>query len=137
MDSAGLRKNFADVAANGDEVPLFFHSDLFVKHPEVRGMFPISTEAQRGHFVHGLAKIVSNVDGSSDLTLFLAALGRDHRRFGAAAEHYDAVGASLLATLEYFSGPSWTPQLRSDWTAAYELVGPVMAAAAEISVAAR
>ncbi len=131
MDGTGLRKNFAEVAAHGDEVPLFFYSDLFVKHPEVREMFPISTEAQRGHFVHALAKIVANVDCPSDLTLFLQALGRDHRRFGAGAEHYDAVGASLLTTLEYFSGPSWTPELRSDWSAAYELVGSVMAAAAE------
>jgi hemoglobin-like flavoprotein len=131
VDGAGLRKNFADVAAHGDEVPLFFYSDLFVKHPETRDMFPISTEAQCGHFVHALAKIVSNADSSIDLTLFLRALGRDHRRFGAAAEHYDAVGDSLLATLEYFSGPSWTPELRSDWTAAYGRVGSVMVAAGE------
>jgi hemoglobin-like flavoprotein len=131
LNGAELRKNFADVASHGDEVPLFFHSDLFVKHPEVRDMFPVSAEAQSGHFVHALAKIVANVDCSSDLTLFLQALGRDHRRFGAVAQHYDAVGASLLATLEYFSGSSWTPELRSDWSAAYEHVGSVMAAAAE------
>jgi hemoglobin-like flavoprotein len=132
LNGAGLRKNFAAVAARGDEVPLFFYSDLFIKHPDVREMFPISTEAQRGHLVDALGKIVCNIDSSSDLTPFLEALGRDHRRFGALAEHYDAVGASLLATLEYFSGPSWTPELRSDWTAAYELVGSVMAAAAEV-----
>lgn len=129
VNGAGLRKNLADVAAHGDEVPLFFYSDLFIKHPEVRGMFPISTDAQRAHLVHALAKIVANVDCPSDLTLFLQALGRDHRSFGAAAEHYDAVGASLLATLEHFSGPSWTPELRSDWAAAYGLIGSVMAAA--------
>jgi hemoglobin-like flavoprotein len=131
VDGAGLRKNFADVAAHGDEVPRYFYSDLFVKHPEARDMFPVSTEAQRGHLVDSLAKIVSNVDCPSDLTLFLEALGRDHLRFGAVAEHYDAVGASLLATLEYFSGPSWTPELRSQWRAAYEHVGSVMAAAAD------
>lgn len=131
MDGAGLRKNFADVAGHGDEVPRYFYSDLFIKHPEARDMFPISMEAQRGHLLGALAKIVSNVDSPSDLTLFLEALGRDHLRFGAAAEHYDAVGASLLATLEYFSGPSWTPELRSDWRAAYEHVGSVMAAAAD------
>jgi hemoglobin-like flavoprotein len=130
---SGLRKNFADVAAYGDEVPRYFYSDLFIKHPEARAMFPASTEAQRGHFVDALARIVCNVDSPADLTLFLQALGRDHRRFGAAAEHYDAVGASLLATLERFSGPSWTPELRSGWSAAYAHVGSVMAAAADAS----
>jgi NAD(P)H-flavin reductase/hemoglobin-like flavoprotein len=130
LDVAGLRKNFADVAAHGDEVPLFFYADLFIKHPEVRDMFPISMEAQRGHLVDALVKIVSSVDTSSDLTAFLQGLGRDHRKFGAVSEHYEAVGASLLATLEYFSGPSWTPELKSDWAAAYDLIGSVMIAAA-------
>jgi NAD(P)H-flavin reductase/hemoglobin-like flavoprotein len=130
LDVAGLRKNFTDVAAHGDEVPLFFYADLFIKHPEVRDMFPISMEAQRGHLVDALVKIVSSVDTSSDLTAFLQGLGRDHRKFGAVPEHYEAVGASLLATLEYFSGPSWTPELKSDWAAAYDLIGSVMIAAA-------
>jgi NAD(P)H-flavin reductase len=40
------------------------------------------------------------------------------------------VGASLLATLEYFSGPDWTPELQADWTAAYELISSVMGVAA-------
>jgi len=130
LDVARLQKNFADVAAHGDEVPLFFYSDLFIRHPEVRDMFPISMEAQRGHLVDALVRIVSNVDSTADLTVFLEGLGRDHRKFGALADHYDAVGASLLATLQYFSGPSWTPDLQADWTAAYELIGSVMVGAA-------
>jgi NAD(P)H-flavin reductase/hemoglobin-like flavoprotein len=130
LDVAGLRKNFAEVATHGDEVPLFFYSDLFLKHPEVRDMFPISMEAQRGHLVDALVKVVASVDNAGDLTAFLQGLGRDHRKFGAVPEHFEAVGASLLATLEYFSGPSWTPELRSDWAAAYDLIGSVMIAAA-------
>src|SRR5262249_15611841 len=130
MDVAGLRKNFADVAAHGDEVPLYFYSDLFIRHPEVRDMFPISMAAQRGDLVDALVKIVSSVDNADDLTTFLQGLGRDHRKFDAVPEHYEAVGASLLATLEYFSGPSWTPELKSDWAAAYDLIGSVMIAAA-------
>jgi NAD(P)H-flavin reductase/hemoglobin-like flavoprotein len=130
VDVARLRENFAQVAAHGDEVPLYFYADLFIKHPEVRDMFPISMEAQRGHLVDALVKIVANVDSTRDLTVFLEGLGRDHRKFGAVADHYDAVGASLLATLEYFSGPSWTAELRSDWAAAYQLIGSVMVDAA-------
>ncbi len=137
MDVARLRKNFAQVAEHGDEVPLFFYSDLFLKHPEVRDMFPISMEAQRGHLVDALVKIVANVDSAADLTVFLQGLGRDHRKFGAVAEHYEAVGASLLATLEYFSGPDWTADLRSDWAAAYDVIGAVMRAAAQEDEALR
>ena len=130
LDVVRLRESFAHVAMHGDEVPLFFYSDLFIKHPEVRDLFPVSMAAQRGHLIDALVKIVSQVDSVNDLTAFLEGLGRDHRKFGAAAEHYDAVGASLLATLEHFSGPAWTPELADDWKAAYDLIGAVMTAAA-------
>ncbi len=130
MDVVRLRESFAHVAMHGDELPLFFYSDLFIKHPAVRELFPVSMAAQRGHLVDALVKIVSQVDSVNDLTAFLEGLGRDHRKFGAVAEHYDAVGASLLATLEHFSGPAWTPELAADWKAAYELIGSIMTAAA-------
>jgi hemoglobin-like flavoprotein len=42
LDVARLRESFGRVAMHGDEVPLYFYSDLFLKHPEVRDMFPIS-----------------------------------------------------------------------------------------------
>ncbi len=130
LDVARLRESFARVAMHGDELPLFFYSDLFIKHPEVRDLFPISMAVQRGHLVDALVKIVSQVDNVTELTAFLQGLGRDHRKFGAVAEHYDAVGASLLATLEHFSGPAWTPGLAADWLAAYQLIGSVMIEAA-------
>jgi NAD(P)H-flavin reductase/hemoglobin-like flavoprotein len=137
LDVARLRKNFAQVAEHGDEVPLFFYSDLFIKHPEVRDMFPVSMESQRDHLVEALVKIVSNVDNSADLSVFLQGLGCDHRKFGVVAEHYEAVGASLLATLEYFSGAGWTPELQSDWATAYDVIGSVMRAAAHEDEAVR
>jgi NAD(P)H-flavin reductase/hemoglobin-like flavoprotein len=130
LDVARLRESFARVAMHGDELPLFFYSDLFIKHPEVRELFPISMTVQRGHLVDALVKIVSQVDSVDDLAMFLQGLGRDHRKFGAVAEHYGAVGASLLATLEHFSGPAWTPELAADWKAAYDLIASVMTAAA-------
>jgi NAD(P)H-flavin reductase/hemoglobin-like flavoprotein len=131
LDIVRLRESFARVAMHGDELPLFFYSDLFIKHPEVRDLFPVSMEAQRGHLVDALVKIVSQVDSVAELTTFLQGLGRDHRKFGAVAEHYNAVGASLLTTLEHFSGPAWTPELAADWTAAYQLIGSVMTDAAQ------
>lgn len=130
MDVARLRESFARVAMHGDELPLFFYSDLFIKHPETRELFPVSMATQRGHFVDALVKIVSRADSVDDLTAFLQGLGRDHRKFGAVAEHYDAVGSSLLTTIQHFSGPAWTPELAADWRAAYELIASVMSTAA-------
>lgn len=130
MDVARLKENFAHVMMHGDELPLFFYSDLFIKHPEVRDMFPVSMAAQRGHLAEALVRIVGAVDNVDELSGYLEGLGRDHRKFGAMVEHYAAVGDSLLTTLEHFSGPAWTPQIAADWKAAYELIGSVMLAAA-------
>jgi len=115
---------------HGDAVPLFFYSDLFLRHPETRELFPVSMAAQRDRLVHALARIVSDVSRVDALGEYLQDLGREHRRFGAIGEYYPHVGASLLATLAHFNGPAWTQELAADWNAAYELVAQVMITAA-------
>lgn len=47
---------------------------------------------------------------STPLGEYLQDLGREHRKFGAIAEHYPYVGASLVATVAHFNGPAWTPE---------------------------
>ena len=130
MDVARLRASFARIAMHGDEVPLHFYSDLFLKHPETRIMFPVSMQAQRAHLVDALVRVVASADNADNLTAFLRDLGRDHRKFGTLAGHYEAVGDSLLATFAYFCGDAWDAELAADWKAAYELIASVMTAAA-------
>lgn len=131
MDAAALRDSWQIVAKSGDEVPLFFYSHLFLAHPELRQMFPITMAAQRDKLVNALGSVVSNADQLDEIVPMLQGLGRDHRRFEVVAEHYPAVGASLLATLQYFLGPQWTEELAAEWAAAYGLVARVMLEAAE------
>jgi NAD(P)H-flavin reductase/hemoglobin-like flavoprotein len=130
LDIARLKSSFALVAMHGDEVALHFYADLFLKHPETRTMFPVSMQAQRAHLVDALARIVSNVDRAGELAPFLEDLGRGHRKFGALAGHYAAVGASLLATFRHFCGETWDAQLEAEWAAAYEVIAGAMTTAA-------
>jgi NAD(P)H-flavin reductase len=116
---------------HGDAVPLFFYSDLFLRHPEVRDLFPASMTVQRDRFLHALATIVAQVDNLDGLRDYLRGLGRDHRKFGALAGHFPAVRISLLATLAHFSEDAWTPELAQDWKAAYDAVAEIMIAAAQ------
>ena len=99
MDVARLKRSFARVAMHGDEVPLHFYADLFLKHPETREMFPVSMQAQRGHLVDALVKIVASVDQADDLQVFLRDLGRDHRKFGVLADHYERGRGKSLSDL--------------------------------------
>ena len=133
MDTDALKHTWGLVEKAGDEVPLFFYSHLFLAHPELRSMFPVSMAAQRDRLVGALGRIVSHVDELDEVVGFVEQLGRDHRRFNVIAAHYGAVGASLLVTLKHFLGSGWTAELAADWADAYGLIAKVMVQAAEQS----
>lgn len=131
IDTKALKENFAAVGAHGDDVAMFFYSYLFLRHPETREMFPPAMTRQRDRLLTALGRIVSDVDDVGALVPYLEDLGRDHRKFGALAGHYPAVGDALLTTLQHFSGPNWTDRLAADWAAAYGIVSAAMIGAAD------
>jgi NAD(P)H-flavin reductase len=125
-----MRASFAKAAGQGDAAPLWFYSHLFLTHPETRDMFPISMAHQRDRLFVALGSVMARVDDLDALVPILQQLGRDHRKFGALAAHYPAVGASLLATLEHFDD-EWDDELAASWTEAYGVIAEVMIDAAE------
>ncbi|HSU72135.1 MAG TPA: globin domain-containing protein [Micrococcaceae bacterium] len=131
MDAEALKRTWATVSGAGDEAPLYFYSHLFITHPELREMFPVSMASQRDKLFSALGHIVSNVDKLDEVTDFIEQLGRDHRRFAVQPEHYSAVGASLMAALKQFLGPQWTDSVAADWSSAYGQIAKVMVIAAE------
>jgi NAD(P)H-flavin reductase/hemoglobin-like flavoprotein len=137
VDAQRLKDNFAQVAQHGDAVALFFYSDLFLRNPKLRDMFPVGMSHQRDRLLSALGRIVSQVDNLAELVPFVRQLGCDHRKFGVEALHYPEVGASLVATLRYYSGASWSEALAQDWTDAYGLVAKVMVEAADEDAAQR
>jgi NAD(P)H-flavin reductase/hemoglobin-like flavoprotein len=130
MDIPAMRASFGKAAAHGDQAPLWFYSHLFLTHPETRDMFPVSMAHQRDRLFTALGTVLARVDDLDSLVPILQQLGRDHRKFGALAAHYPAVGASLLATLEHFDD-EWDDALAASWTEAYGVIADVMIGAAE------
>ena len=131
MNAQRLKDNFAQVADHGLEVADYFYADLFQGNPSYRSLFPASMAQQHKVLLAALAQIVEWVDDPDELVPYLQRLGRAHHGFGVSAEHYPEVGASLVATLKYFSGPSWDQELEKDWVAAYGVVAEVMVKAGE------
>jgi hemoglobin-like flavoprotein len=126
MDAQRLKDNFAQVADHGMEVADYFYADLFQSNPGYRSLFPASMARQQKVLLEALAQIVAWVDNTEELVPYLQQLGRRHQEIGITAEHYLEVGSSLIATLRYFSGDSWNPELEKDWAAAYGVVSDVM-----------
>jgi hemoglobin-like flavoprotein len=102
IDTARLQMTWAVAAQYGHQVRLFFCSRLFVTHPELRDMFPLSMEPQRDKLVAALGSVVSGVDDLPAIVPVLEQLGRDHRRCLVVRDHYPALGEALLAALGHF-----------------------------------
>ena len=109
---ASIRETFAIVAAAGEEPASYFYARLFVAHPQLREMFPPAMDVQRDRLLRALVRIVEGLTSPEDLVRYLSQLGHDHRKYSVEPAMYDAVGAALIATLQAFAGPAFTPEAK-------------------------
>ncbi|MGH3821542.1 MAG: globin domain-containing protein [Pseudonocardiaceae bacterium] len=126
-----IRESYAQVQQRAEEAMQFFYAMLFAIAPATRELFAANMQVQRSRFWRSLVHIVQNVDRADELVPFLHQLGRDHRKFGVLAQHYDAMGNALLTAIARFAGPAWTPQVEKAWRDAYGLIAKTMQEAAE------
>lgn len=126
-----IRESFAAVEPSADEVAHFFYGMLFATAPATRELFAVNMEVQRSRLLRALVHIVQMVDRPDDLVPFLRQLGRDHRKFGVLAQHYEAVGNALISAVKRFAGPDWNPQVEKAWVDSYSLIARTMLEAAE------
>ncbi|MER5861999.1 globin domain-containing protein [Kitasatospora sp. NPDC002040] len=136
FDPALIRASFAVVERRADQLAKYFYVHLFAHSPELRRLFPAELTEQRDRLFHALTELVLRLEQPGELTEYLRALGRDHRKFRTTAEHYPAVGSSLIAALRHFSGHSWTQEIEKAWTEAYTVISQTMIAAAEADTVA-
>jgi NAD(P)H-flavin reductase/hemoglobin-like flavoprotein len=126
-----IRTSWERVEPQADALGRYFYGTLFQLAPETRELFPVNMEVQRSRLLRALVHVVQMVDQPDDLVPFLEQLGRDHRKFGVLAQHYDAVGAALLGAIGSFAGDAWTLDVEQAWTDAYGVVAGAMTTAAQ------
>jgi NAD(P)H-flavin reductase/hemoglobin-like flavoprotein len=126
-----IRASFALVEPQAEELGRHFYATLFSNAPETRELFPVNMEVQRSRLLRALVHVVQMVDQPDELVPFLEQLGRDHRKFGVLAQHYDAVGGALLSAIGHFAGDAWVPEVEKAWTDAYGVVAGAMRTAAQ------
>lgn len=121
-----LRESLAKVEHRLPQVSQHFYATLFIIAPETRALFPANMETQRGRFFGALVHIVQMIDRPQELEPFLRQLGRDHRKFDVATEHYEAVGTALLAALKRYLDDEWTEEVERAWADAYSIIARKM-----------
>nr|WP_177239838.1 globin domain-containing protein [Streptomyces monashensis] len=129
-DALLIRRTMAEIAPIADEVTSYFYALLFVRHPELREMFPAAMDVQRERLLKSLLKVAEHVDDTAVLTDYLRNLGLGHRKYGTRAEHYPALGECLLGALSAYAAAVWTPETEAAWVRAYTKISQAMIDAA-------
>jgi hemoglobin-like flavoprotein len=131
-----LKSTWTEAQSFGDDLILHFYTALFLAHPKLRDLFPDNMTDQRDH-IHAMLNMVVRADNLEAVVPRLQRLGRDHRGYGAVAEHFPIVKDTLLATLEHYLGDAWTPEVAATWAEAIGVVANVMTRAAADASAAK
>src|SRR6266571_6347227 len=126
-----IKESFALIESVADKAMTYLYGRLFSDNPGLRGMFPASAHGQGERLLQAMRRIVASHDRPHPAGSYLATLGREHRNYGVAAEHYAAVGDAFIATLARFAGNAWTNEVHAAWQAALDLISKIMINAAE------
>ena len=128
-----VQESFQKVAPIAGTAADIFYARLFETAPEVRPLFPADISGQKGKLMQMLGVAVNGLSDLQSIVPAVQDLGRRHVPYGVKDEHYDAVGAALLYTLEKGLGDAWTPEVADAWTETYGVLADTMkAAAAEV-----
>jgi NAD(P)H-flavin reductase/hemoglobin-like flavoprotein len=122
----------AEVAPVADKVTSYFYALLFVRHPDLRSLFPPAMDTQRDRLLKALLTAVEHIDNTPVLVDYLQNLGRGHRKYGTRAEHYPAVGECLIGALSKYAESVWDAETEAAWVRAYTTISQVMIDAAAV-----
>ncbi|MFF8015589.1 globin domain-containing protein [Streptomyces sp. NPDC007929] len=129
-DAILIRRAMAEVAPVSDKVTSYFYALLFVRHPDLRSLFPASMDTQRDRLLRALLTAAEHIDNKDVLVGYLQNLGRGHRKYGTRPEHYPAVGECLIGALSKYAAGVWNPEMEAAWVRAYTTISQVMIDAA-------
>ncbi len=117
-DRAAIRRVRASLAwllAQKTDVIGLFYAVLFVRHPELRGMFPGDLGDVKCRMRAALALCVARLHAPETLAEELGRLGRLHVARGVRPEHYPVACDCLIEAMHRTSGSEWSAELEHDW----------------------
>ncbi|NEC87782.1 flavohemoprotein [Streptomyces sp. SID12501] len=127
-----IRRTMEVVGPVADKATSYFYALLFVRHPELRSLFPAAMDTQRDRLLKALLTAAEHIDNTEVLVAYLKNLGRGHRKYGTRPEHYPAVGECLIGSLSRYAAEIWDQETEAAWVRAYTTMSQVMIDAAAV-----
>ncbi|MGY1499251.1 globin domain-containing protein [Streptomyces sp. QTS52] len=131
-DAVLIRRTMEAVGPVADKATSYFYALLFVRHPELRSLFPAAMDTQRDRLLKALLTAAEHIDNTEILVAYLRNLGRGHRKYGTRPEHYPAVGECLIGALSRYAAAIWDQETEAAWVRAYTTMSQVMIDAAAV-----
>lgn len=120
-------------AVDADEVIGRIYTRWFAIDTSTRDLFPPDLTRQRALFGEALSWLLAEMiaQRAEEPVAFMAQLGRDHRKYGVTARHYDTLGQALFTTLRAELAEVWDGRVAEATSDFIELVIGVMRGAAD------
>ncbi|MFM9368978.1 globin domain-containing protein [Streptomyces sp. Da 82-17] len=125
-DAVLIQRTMAEVGPVADKVTSYFYALLFLRHPDLRMLFPASMDTQRDRLLKALLTAAENLDNTEVLVPYLKNLGRGHRKYGTEPEHYPAVGEALIGALSRYASSTWDEETEAAWVRTYTTISQIM-----------
>jgi hemoglobin-like flavoprotein len=125
-----VRHAWARAAAAHVDMARLFYGRLFKIAPETRVLFSTDMDQQGRKLVATLGFVVDHLSDEATLVPAAQDLAIRHLNYNVKKEHYAAVGASLLWTLEELLGGGFTPEVANAWAEIFTTIETVMTEAA-------
>ena len=108
-----------------------FYGQLFETAPEVEPLFTSDIKEQGEKLMKMITVAVNGLNNLEAIVPAVQELAKRHIEYGVKDEHYDAVGASLIWTLEQGLGEAFTVETKEAWVSVYGLLSSTMIAVAK------
>ncbi|MFE6849002.1 globin domain-containing protein [Streptomyces sp. NPDC057686] len=125
-DAILVRRTIEEISPVADKVISYFYALLFIRHPDVRPLFPPAMDAQRDRLLKALLTAAEHMDNTPVLVEYLQNLGRGHRKYGTLPAHYPAVGEALIGALTRYATKTWNDETEAAWLRTYATISQVM-----------
>jgi NAD(P)H-flavin reductase/hemoglobin-like flavoprotein len=121
-----LKESWTLVEEEKDKLAGYFYARMFLSHPALRDLFPVTMDVQRSRLLGAIVTAIQTMDDPECSDDYLRALGRDHRKFRVQPEHYDVVGRALIESLRTLGGERWSVEYDQAWRDAYAAIAAKM-----------
>lgn len=121
-----VQDSFRRLLPVSDQAAALFFARLFELEPDLREFFGGDIAVQGRKFMTLLGGVIAGLDQIDSLLPTVRRLGARHTRHDFDEQHYAAVGAALLWTLEKSLGRNFNSATREAWTDTYSLLANTM-----------